>query len=189
MNLHKVITIQPPSYVDQSGNRVSPAAFEIDKLNITYLIRPHTKYIGAQIDKIPGILDLVSGSSFDILSDLNTTTLEGLVRLKLGTDPKYVLESLFPRTLESDPHGPGTVLSEMLSFIGIKSTANCSCKRHAITMNTKGNDWCEANIDTILGWLKTESAKRNLPYIESVARLIVNRAIKTSRKLLSKNNV
>jgi hypothetical protein len=76
----------------------------------------------------------------------------------------------------------------MISTMGIKSTPNCSCRRHAIEMNEKGNDWCEQNLPTILGWLKEESAKRSLPYIESVASMIVKRAIKTSRRLIKQSN-
>ena len=75
----------------------------------------------------------------------------------------------------------------MISTMGIKSTSNCSCRRHALEMNEKGPEWCEANMDTILGWLREESAKRKLPYVDTVARMIVNRAIKTSRRLKNKN--
>jgi hypothetical protein len=53
-------------------------------------------------------------------------------------------------------------------------------------MNEKGPDWCDQNMDTILSWLKEESTKRKLPFIESVARLVVQRAIKTSRRLKAK---
>jgi hypothetical protein len=40
---------------------------------------------------------------------------------------------------------------------------------------------------TILKWLKEESAKRNLPFVETVAKIMVSRAIKTSRRLKAKN--
>ena len=72
----------------------------------------------------------------------------------------------------------------MISSMGIKSTPNCACRRHAIEMNEKGPDWCEANIDTILSWLKIESENRKLPFIEGIARMIINRAISKSRRLL-----
>jgi hypothetical protein len=55
-------------------------------------------------------------------------------------------------------------------------------------MNEKGSDWCEQNLPTILGWLKEESSKRNLPYIESVASMIVKRAINTSKRLMKQTN-
>ena len=49
--------------------------------------------------------------------------------------------------------------------------------------NDKGPDWCEENMDTILSWLKEESTKRKLPYVEFVAKSMVQRAIYKSRKL------
>ena len=106
----------------------------------------------------------------------------------LEPNPQEKLQNLFPKTLESDPDGPGSVLSNMISSLGIRSSPDCSCKKHAILMNEKGCDWCEENIDTIIGWLKEESAKRKLPFIESVAKLIVKRAIGTSRRLKRKQN-
>ena len=67
---------------------------------------------------------------------------------------------MFPPTLESVPNGAGSILSGMISAMGIKSTPNCSCKRHALEMNTNGPDWCEENLGTILDWLNEEAQKR-----------------------------
>jgi hypothetical protein len=53
-------------------------------------------------------------------------------------------------------------------------------------MNEKGPDWCDQNMDTILSWLKEESGKRGLPYVEMVAKAMVQRAINKSRRLLQK---
>ncbi len=50
-------------------------------------------------------------------------------------------------------------------------------------MNRNGIDWCEQNISTIVGWLKEESAKRKIPFVESLASLVVKRAIRTSKQL------
>jgi hypothetical protein len=55
-------------------------------------------------------------------------------------------------------------------------------------MNERGVDWCETNLPVILSWLKEESEKRHLPFIETIASMIVKRAIKTSRRLLKNNN-
>ena len=68
-------------------------------------------------------------------------------------------------------------------------TQGCSCRRHALEMNEKGNDWCQENIDTIVGWLKDEAQKRKLPFLDSIGKMIVNRAIKKSRRLLSNQSV
>lgn len=89
-----------------------------------------------------------------------------------------------PQTLEDFPNGPGTILSKMLSKIGIKSTPNCSCRRRAMEMNTRGPDWCAENIDMIVGWLREESEKRKLPFVDFAGRLLIQRAIKLSRKAL-----
>lgn len=89
-----------------------------------------------------------------------------------------------PQTLEDFPDGPGTVLSKMLAKVGIKSTPNCSCRRRAMEMNTRGPDWCAENIDTIVGWLREESEKRKLPFVDFAGKLLIQRAIKVSRKAL-----
>jgi hypothetical protein len=87
-----------------------------------------------------------------------------------------------PQTLEDFPNGPGTVLSKMLGKIGINSTPNCSCRRRAMEMNTRGADWCSENLDTIVGWLREESEKRKLPFVDFAGRLLIQRAIKISKK-------
>jgi hypothetical protein len=51
-------------------------------------------------------------------------------------------------------------------------------------MNRNGVDWCEQNISTIVGWLKEESAKRKIPFVESLAILVVKRAIRKSKQAL-----
>ena len=89
-----------------------------------------------------------------------------------------------PQTLEDFPNGPGTILSKMLSQIGIHSTPNCSCRRRAMEMNTRGPDWCAENIDTIVGWLREESEKRKLPFVDFAGKLLIQRSIKVSRKAL-----
>lgn len=91
-----------------------------------------------------------------------------------------------PTLEEQSPHGPGTFLSKTLEKIGIKSSPTCSCKARARTMNEKGNDWCEENLDTIVGWLREEATKRKLPFVDFAGKLLVKRAIKLSRAALAK---
>ena len=128
----------------------------------------------------------MQGDTYILAGDYTQSSIENKLRSELGEDPAKKLRSMFPKTLEEDPDGPGTILTGMISSIGIKSTPTCSCRKHAIEMNTLGNDWCEENIGTVLGWLKEESTKRNLPFVEMVAKLMVQRAIKTSRRALKK---
>lgn len=78
--------------------------------------------------------------------------------------------------------GPGTHLKSMLSKVGIKSTPTCSCSKKAKVMDDKGIEWCESNVDTIVGWLKEEAGKRKMPFVDFVARLIVKRAIKKAKR-------
>lgn len=186
MILNNPITINPPPQTDNTGNIINPPPLEFSILDVTYHDNPLNKVVSATIRNIPGSIVLLQGDTYILAGDYTQSFIENKLRQELGDDPAKKLRSMFPKTLEEHPDGPGTILTGMISSIGIKSTANCSCRRHAIEMNTNGNDWCEANIDTILGWLKEESAKRNLPFVEMVAKLMVQRAIKTSRRLLKK---
>lgn len=189
MILSSPITIQPPKQSDNTGKVITPPPLEFSILDVTYHDNPINKTVVATIRNIPGQIFLLRGDEYVAAGDYTQTFIENKLRQELGDDPAKTLRALFPRTLEEDPNGPGTILSGMISSIGIKSSPTCSCRRHAIEMNTNGPDWCEANMDTILGWLKEESGKRKLPFVETVARLLVQRAIKTSRRLLAKEQV
>jgi hypothetical protein len=81
--------------------------------------------------------------------------------------------------------GPGTELKKLLSHVGIAATTNCSCNARAREMDIRGADWCEANIDTIVGWLREEATKRGLPFLDAAGRLLVSRAIRNARKAAS----
>jgi len=78
--------------------------------------------------------------------------------------------------------GPGTELKKLLSLAGITATPGCKCNGRARVMDTKGPDWCEANLDTIVGWLREEATKRNLPFVDMAGRLLVKRAIRNARR-------
>jgi hypothetical protein len=186
MKLNKEITLQQPPYTASNGTVVKPEPITYTELDITYIIRPITNTAYAQINGIPSPIMLFENNNMGIIT-LTMDDLQNILLNKLGDDPQTFLQSLFPKTLESDPDGPGSILSGMIATMGIKTTPTCSCKRHALQMNEKGNEWCEQNMPTILAWLKEESTKRNLPFIETVAKMIVQRAIKTSRRLKAKN--
>ena len=78
--------------------------------------------------------------------------------------------------------GPGTELKRLLKTIGITATPNCSCNARARVMDGNGCDWCEANVDTIVGWLREEAAKRKLPFVDMAGRLLVRRAISNFKR-------
>lgn len=78
--------------------------------------------------------------------------------------------------------GPGTELKNILAKFGFHQTKGCKCEPHRIAMDQNGPDWCEKNIDTIIGWLKDEAAREGLPFIAPAARILVRRAIAKSRR-------
>lgn len=76
----------------------------------------------------------------------------------------------------------GTNLKLLLQSFFLVSTKSCRCESRAEHMNHMGNDWCEQNIETIVEWLKEEAAARGLPFISTVGRMLVRRAISNARK-------
>ena len=183
MKLDQEITINPPPFTNANGDIVNPPPLVFKELIVSYTDSPDRHFVSANIANIPGNIMLAQGDAYDALGDYTGAQIEQIFKEKLGNDPAATLRSLFPKTLEENPNGPGSILTNMLSTIGIKSTSNCACRRHAIEMNDKGADWCEENMDKILSWLKEESAKRKLPFVESVAKMMVNKAISKSREL------
>ena len=190
MKLDSPITLNPPPTTDPQTNKVvTPDPVVLEELRITYHDDTSRKYLYATIESAPGSYYLATGQTYDGLGDYTRSELDTLLAGVIGTTSEEIqakLQANYPRTLEQDPNGPGSILTGMISALGIKSTSTCSCRRHALQMNEEGPDWCEQNIDTILNWLKDESQKRSLPYVETVARVMVNRAINKSRKLKAK---
>jgi hypothetical protein len=76
----------------------------------------------------------------------------------------------------------GTELKRLLSYFGIVPTPDCQCEKHVFVLDTFGIEWCEANIDEIVGWLREEAHKRGLPFLDVAGRMLVRRAIKNARK-------
>jgi hypothetical protein len=76
----------------------------------------------------------------------------------------------------------GTALKSLLASIGITATPDCPCTARANEMDRRGCDWCEANIDTIVGWLREQAEARGLPFLDAAGRVIVRRAIKNARR-------
>jgi hypothetical protein len=81
--------------------------------------------------------------------------------------------------------GPGTELKKLLARVGIAASPSCSCAARAREMNARGCDWCEANLDTLVGWLREEATKRKLPFVDMAGRLLVKRAIRNARRAAS----
>lgn len=87
-----------------------------------------------------------------------------------------------PQPFEFNPAGPGSQLKKLLSKVGIRSSATCSCNARAKKMDEMGIEWCEQNIAEIVGWLKEEATKRKLPFLAFPAKIMVQRAIKIAKK-------
>jgi hypothetical protein len=80
-------------------------------------------------------------------------------------------------------HGlPGTELKKLLKKFFVGEEQGCGCNKRAAEMDRRGPDWCEQNIETIVGWLRSAAKLRKLPFVEFAARAIVRRAIKNARK-------
>jgi len=78
--------------------------------------------------------------------------------------------------------GPGTELKKLLARVGITATPDCACNARAAEMDRQGVEWCEGNLDTIVGWLREQAAARGLPFLDVAGRLLVRRAIRNARK-------
>lgn len=186
MKLNSTIIINPPPVLDYNNKLLNPPPLVMSELNVFYHDNPTIKSVTATIQNIPGQIVLLKDKEYEEAGDYTQSFIEDKLREQLGSDPANKLRNMFPKTLEEHPNGAGTILSGMISSLGIKSTPNCSCRQHAIEMNEKGPDWCEQNLDQILGWLKEESTKRGMPFIETIAKIMVMKAIKKSRRLLEK---
>jgi hypothetical protein len=80
--------------------------------------------------------------------------------------------------------GPGTELKKLLARIGITSTPNCSCNRVAREMDAWGPDECgkPERMAEILAAMRENAEKRKLPWIETLARMLIRRAISNARR-------
>jgi hypothetical protein len=82
-------------------------------------------------------------------------------------------------------HGPGTELKKLLARVGIVSSPDCSCNARAAEMDRREQEtpgWCEANLGSIVGWLREQAEARGLPFIDLAGRMLVRRAISNARK-------
>jgi hypothetical protein len=80
--------------------------------------------------------------------------------------------------------GPGTELSKLLKRFGISPTPTCSCRAKAAEMDSWGPDECERpeRIDEVVAVMRSEAAARGLPFIDSVGKMLVRRAIANARR-------
>ena len=181
------VILQPPPYTDSASNKIiTPNAISLTSLNLVYTDHPFRKTVSAHVEGLPINFTVYSGQAYDDIGDWTKSGAEKIILSLLGPDPTAFLQSQFPRTLEQDPNGPGTILAGMIKSLGINASPTCSCRQRAIQMNIEGPDWCEENIETIIVWLREEAKKRSLPFIDIAVRAMVKAAISKSRRLLNK---
>lgn len=79
--------------------------------------------------------------------------------------------------------GPGGHLKRLLARFGIKATGSgCKCTSRAAEMDRNGCEWVEANIDTVVAWLREEAHKRGLPFVDALAKMLIREAVRRARK-------
>jgi hypothetical protein len=182
MKLAETITINPPPQTGPNGETINPGPYTTNELKILYISNPTVKEYYVIVEPCPTNIILFKNENYReniTIQEAQEKLLE--VAEKEGGVQAF-LQKTFPPTLESDPYGPGSILAGMFSSLGIKATPNCSCKKRALEMNLRGVEWCEENIETICEWLKEESSKRRIPYVDTVAKMVVRRAINKSKK-------
>jgi hypothetical protein len=113
-----------------------------------------------------------------------------LVRLDSETPPiaacGQARQPAEDRTLDARAAaGPGTELSKLLKRFGIKATPACKCRAVVARMDAWGPDECSkpARVDEVVAVMREEAAKRGLPFLDSVGRLLVRRAISRARAI------
>jgi hypothetical protein len=78
--------------------------------------------------------------------------------------------------------GPGTELKKLFGRFGIAAGGKCGCDARAAAMDARGCDWCAANVETIVGWVRVEAGRRGVPFVAFAARLLIRRAIANARR-------
>ncbi len=82
------------------------------------------------------------------------------------------------------PSGPGRELKKLLSSLGFKAAPGCKCNKRARYMDKMGCDWCEQNVDQIVGWLREEHDRQKsvIPFVPLAVQQLAKLAIRRARK-------
>ena len=84
----------------------------------------------------------------------------------------------------TQPDGPGSLLVKILAWYGHAASPSCPCINNAKLMNANGPDWCSFKVNLVVEWVREEAVKRNVPFVEEVVAVLVQKAIALSRKAL-----
>jgi hypothetical protein len=94
-----------------------------------------------------------------------------------------------PRRDSTQRVGPGTELKRLLAKFRLFSQGGCNCDQKALMMDIEGPDWCEENLEVIVGWLEEAAQQRGIiarltAKMKFAPRILVRRAIKNARRKL-----
>lgn len=95
-------------------------------------------------------------------------------------------DGLQPETPAQPTHGPGTELKKILARAGIVATDSCPCNARAAEMDANGCEWVEANLSTVVGWLREQATARGLPFLDMAGRALVRVAVRNARRAATK---
>ena len=79
---------------------------------------------------------------------------------------------------------PGTELTKLLARFGITYTPDCQCRNMAAQMDRWGCDEAARpeRMDEVLAVMRAEAAKRGLPFMDAIGRMLIRRAIANARR-------
>jgi peroxiredoxin/predicted Fe-S protein YdhL (DUF1289 family) len=131
--------------------------------------------IGA--DRVPVLARYAVGEATEVELAAGTSGKQGTCSQNAGKKnaPQKIVEDI-------EGAGPGTELKKLLAKWGIAVTPDCPCSAYAALMDQNGCAWCEQNLDTITGWMREESERRGVIFIEPIARFLAKRAIAKARR-------
>jgi peroxiredoxin/predicted Fe-S protein YdhL (DUF1289 family) len=148
----------------------TPVAYLLDEKGLV------AKALAVGADQVPVLARYAVGKATE-------AELGGGASGRKGTCGQTVDKKNAPQKIqEIEGAGPGTELKKLLAKLGISVTPDCPCNGHAALMDQNGCEWCEQNLATIVGWMREESARRGVIFIEKAARFLAKRAIAKARR-------
>lgn len=87
-----------------------------------------------------------------------------------------------PASQADNSNGPGAALKALLAKFGIHATPTCKCNKMARQMDAWGPEECLNHIEEIVDVMEETAKKRKLPFLRTVGRLLVRKAIRTAKK-------
>lgn len=97
------------------------------------------------------------------------------------TDPAPIPVSSCAGARQCTETGAGDALARIIDKMLFGLVKKCDlCRQRTKEMNERGLGWCGRNVETILDWLAESARKKRIPFVRSVVRVMVHRAIETA---------